>query len=94
MDSTRILLEAGKTIGNEHVMPKAIVQKEKKGSLTTVFAVKQVWSRWLMICKLFVFRHAETTDNVRGLFSGAVTPDSLRKAFSRRMRLRNNSSKK
>jgi 2,3-bisphosphoglycerate-dependent phosphoglycerate mutase len=28
-----------------------------------------------MICKLFVFRHAETTDNHRGIFSGWRDPD-------------------
>ena len=37
-----------------------------------------------MICKLFVFRHAETTDNSRSLFSGwrdpILTPKGLRQA--------------
>lgn len=28
-----------------------------------------------MICRLFVFRHAETTDNDRNLFSGWRDPD-------------------
>lgn len=36
----------------------------------TVFVEKQLWRKRLMIRKVFVFRHAETTDNVRGIFSG------------------------
>jgi 2,3-bisphosphoglycerate-dependent phosphoglycerate mutase len=35
---------------------------------------KHPWSECLMICKLFVFRHAETTDNARGIFSGWRDP--------------------
>ena len=46
------------------------MQKQKRSSATTVFVEKQVWRKRLMIRKLFVFRHAETTDNVRGIFSG------------------------
>jgi 2,3-bisphosphoglycerate-dependent phosphoglycerate mutase len=35
-----------------------------------------------MICKLFVFRHAETTDNSRGIFSGWRNPELTLKGFS------------
>lgn len=35
-----------------------------------------------MICKLFVFRHAETTDNSRGLFSGWRDPELTLKGLS------------
>jgi 2,3-bisphosphoglycerate-dependent phosphoglycerate mutase len=35
-----------------------------------------------MICKLFVFRHAETTDNSRGIFSGWRDPELTLKGFS------------
>jgi len=35
-----------------------------------------------MICKLFVFRHAETTDNVRMIFSGWRDPKLTHKGFS------------
>jgi 2,3-bisphosphoglycerate-dependent phosphoglycerate mutase len=35
-----------------------------------------------MICKLFVFRHAETTDNSRGIFSGWRDPDLTLKGLS------------
>ncbi len=34
-----------------------------------------------MICKLFVFRHAETTDNSRGIFSGWRDPDLTSKGL-------------
>ncbi len=34
-----------------------------------------------MICKLFVFRHAETTDNARNLFSGWRDPELTSKGF-------------
>jgi len=34
-----------------------------------------------MLCRLFVFRHAETTDNARGLFSGWRDPDLTPKGF-------------
>jgi 2,3-bisphosphoglycerate-dependent phosphoglycerate mutase len=36
----------------------------------------------LMICKLFVFRHAETTDNSRGIFSGWRDPELTSKGLS------------
>jgi 2,3-bisphosphoglycerate-dependent phosphoglycerate mutase len=35
-----------------------------------------------MICKLFVFRHAETTDNSRGIFSGWRDPELTLKGLS------------
>jgi len=35
-----------------------------------------------MICKLFVFRHAETTDNSRGIFSGWRDPELTSKGLS------------
>jgi 2,3-bisphosphoglycerate-dependent phosphoglycerate mutase len=35
-----------------------------------------------MICRLFVFRHAETTDNSRGIFSGWRDPDLTLKGLS------------
>ena len=35
---------------------------------------KHPWRRRLIICRLFVFRHAETTDNARGIFSGWRDP--------------------
>jgi 2,3-bisphosphoglycerate-dependent phosphoglycerate mutase len=35
-----------------------------------------------MICKLFVFRHAETTDNSRGIFSGWRDPELTLKGIS------------
>jgi 2,3-bisphosphoglycerate-dependent phosphoglycerate mutase len=35
-----------------------------------------------MICKLFVFRHAETTDNSRGIFSGWRDPELTVKGLS------------
>jgi 2,3-bisphosphoglycerate-dependent phosphoglycerate mutase len=35
-----------------------------------------------MICKLFVFRHAETTDNSRGIFSGWRDPQLTLKGLS------------
>ncbi len=35
-----------------------------------------------MICKLFVFRHAETTDNKRGIFSGWRDPELTSKGLS------------
>jgi len=35
-----------------------------------------------MICKLFVFRHAETTDNSRGIFSGWRDPELTPKGLS------------
>jgi len=35
-----------------------------------------------MICTLFVFRHAETTDNSRGIFSGWRDPELTLKGFS------------
>jgi 2,3-bisphosphoglycerate-dependent phosphoglycerate mutase len=35
-----------------------------------------------MICKLFVFRHAETTDNSRGIFSGWRDPKLTSKGLS------------
>ena len=35
-----------------------------------------------MICSLFVFRHAETTDNNRGIFSGWRDPELTLKGFS------------
>jgi 2,3-bisphosphoglycerate-dependent phosphoglycerate mutase len=38
--------------------------------------------KWLMICNLFVFRHAETTDNSRGIFSGWRDPDLTSKGLS------------
>ena len=34
-----------------------------------------------MICNLFVFRHAETTDNSRGIFSGWRDPELTRKGL-------------
>ena len=34
-----------------------------------------------MICNLFVFRHAETTDNSNGIFSGWRDPDLTPKGF-------------
>ena len=34
-----------------------------------------------MICKLFVFRHAETTDNARNIFSGWRDPELTSKGF-------------
>ena len=34
-----------------------------------------------LICKLFVFRHAETTDNSRSLFSGWRNPDLTSKGL-------------
>ena len=39
---------------------------------------EDVW----MICKLFVFRHAETTDNSRGIFSGWRDPELTAKGLS------------
>jgi 2,3-bisphosphoglycerate-dependent phosphoglycerate mutase len=36
----------------------------------------------LMICRLFVFRHAETTDNSRGIFSGWRDPELTLKGLS------------
>jgi 2,3-bisphosphoglycerate-dependent phosphoglycerate mutase len=36
----------------------------------------------LMLCKLFVFRHAETTDNNRGIFSGWRDPQLTLKGLS------------
>jgi 2,3-bisphosphoglycerate-dependent phosphoglycerate mutase len=36
----------------------------------------------LLICKLFVFRHAETTDNSRGIFSGWRDPELTLKGLS------------
>ncbi len=35
-----------------------------------------------MICRLFVFRHAETTDNSRGIFSGWRDPELTSKGLS------------
>jgi 2,3-bisphosphoglycerate-dependent phosphoglycerate mutase len=35
-----------------------------------------------MICKLFIFRHAETTDNSRGIFSGWRNPELTLKGLS------------
>jgi 2,3-bisphosphoglycerate-dependent phosphoglycerate mutase len=35
-----------------------------------------------MICKLFIFRHAETTDNSRGIFSGWRDPELTLKGLS------------
>jgi len=35
-----------------------------------------------MICKLFVYRHAETTDNSRGIFSGWRDPELTLKGLS------------
>lgn len=35
----------------------------------------------MLICKLFVFRHAETTDNSRGIFSGWRDPELTLKGF-------------
>ena len=37
--------------------------------------------KWFMICNLFVFRHAETTDNSNGIFSGWRDPDLTPKGF-------------
>jgi broad specificity phosphatase PhoE len=36
----------------------------------------------LLICKVFVFRHAETFDNRRGVFSGWRDSDLTLKGFS------------
>jgi 2,3-bisphosphoglycerate-dependent phosphoglycerate mutase len=36
----------------------------------------------LMICRLFVFRHAETTDNSRGIFSGWRDPELTLRGLS------------
>jgi len=38
--------------------------------------------KWLVICRLFVFRHAETTDNSRGIFSGWRDPKLTLKGIS------------
>jgi broad specificity phosphatase PhoE len=35
-----------------------------------------------MICKLFVFRHAESTDNIHGILSGRRDPDLTPKGLS------------
>jgi broad specificity phosphatase PhoE len=44
-------------------------------------------------CKFFVFRHAETKDNRRGLFSGwrdsTLTPKGIAQAKEKALQLRN-----
>ncbi|HVP17127.1 MAG TPA: histidine phosphatase family protein [candidate division Zixibacteria bacterium] len=42
-----------------------------------------------MICKLFVFRHAETTDNSRGIFSGWRDPKLTSKGLSQAREISN-----
>ncbi|HXX86825.1 MAG TPA: histidine phosphatase family protein [Candidatus Acidoferrum sp.] len=48
--------------------------KKQKRLIIQQYLQRTVREEKLMICRLFVFRHAETTDNARGIFSGWRDP--------------------
>jgi 2,3-bisphosphoglycerate-dependent phosphoglycerate mutase len=64
---------------------KAQDRKKEVSSIISVFEARKLEGLQEMICRLFVFRHAETTDNARGIFSGwrdaTLTPRGLLQSY-------------